>query len=53
MGAGEKRGEKRGEKEERPAERERDDGRGVPVTPEKKAAQDSEGATHSPPEPAV
>ena len=53
MGAGEKRGEKRGEKEERPAERERDDGRGVPATPEKEAAQDSEGATYGPPEPAV
>ena len=45
--------EERGEKEERPAERERDDGRGVPVTPEEEAAQDGEDSSHGPPETAV
>jgi hypothetical protein len=53
MGAGEKRGEKGGEEEERPAERERDEGRGVPVAPEKEAAQDGEDASHGPSETAV
>ena len=53
MGAGEKRGEERGEKEKRPAEGERDDGRGIPVTPEKEAAQDGEDASHGPSEAAV
>jgi hypothetical protein len=53
MRAGETRGKKRSEKEERPAERERDDGHGVPVTPEKEAAQDGEDASHGPSETAI
>jgi len=53
MGAGEKRGEKRGEKEKRRAERERDDGSGIPVTPEKEPAQDGEQSSHGPSEAAV
>ena len=53
MRAGETRGKKRSEKEERPAERERDDGRGVPVTPEKEPAQEGEDASHGPSEPAI
>ena len=53
MGAGEKRGKKRGKKEERPAERERHDGRGVPVTPEKEAAQEGEDASHGPSKTAI
>jgi hypothetical protein len=53
MRAGETRGKKRGEKEERPAERERDDGHGVPVTPKKEAAQDGEDASHGPSETAI